>query len=372
MEKQSTEPALHTVPRRTEGMVYTALWLIVAALYMLNVMRGRAADGETVLDITLLWQTAKTLLPYLLLFLANCLILIPRLLLPGRTGAYFALVALSILCVWGWQYHDFEQMRAMMPRPPMPHIPSHQKFAPLPLPLFLDFIYTLLVGGVNLSISLLFRRFEEKLEHETLLKAHAEERLASLRAQINPHFYMNMLNNIHGMIEIDPAEAQAMVMDMSALMRYSLYESRSETITLEREVAFLSNYTGLMRRRYPESRVSISTDFPTQAETAGIQVPPLIFLVFIENAFKHGISYRDSSFVSVAIRIGEAGAVEFDCLNSVHPDAGRQAPAAESGGGIGLRNAAQRLAIMYGGRAELKTTATENSYHVHLTLPHKP
>jgi len=372
MEKLIPEPVADTRPRPSEGMIYTALWLTVGSLYMLNVMRGRASEGEPVFDLALLWQTATTLLPYFLLFLVNNLVLIPRLLLPGKTGAYFGLVALTIICVWGWQYHDFMQMRALRPRPPMPPMPGHTRMAPMPLPLFLDFIYTLLVVGVNLSIALLFRRFEERLEHETLMKAHAEERLASLRAQINPHFYMNMLNNIHGMIEIDPGEAQTMVMDMSALMRYTLYESRSETITLEREIAFLSNYIALMRRRYPESRVSISTDFPPQDETASIQVPPLIFLVFIENAFKHGISYRDSSFVSVAVRTSAEGAVEFDCLNSVHHATEGQADTRRDSGGIGLRNVSQRLAIMYGGRAELKTTATENSYHIHLTLPPRP
>ena len=95
----------------------------------------------------------------------------------------------------------------------------------LPLPLLLDFMYAIVVVGVNLAVALMFQRYYDKLERESLMKANAESQLANLKAQINPHFYMNMLNNIHGMIEIDPERAQSMVIDMSQLMRHMLYES---------------------------------------------------------------------------------------------------------------------------------------------------
>lgn len=87
----------------------------------------------------------------------------------------------------------------------------------LPMPVMLDSTYGLLVVGANLAITLMFQRYYDRLEQESLKKANAENQLAYLKAQINPHFYLNMLNNIHGMIDIDPEKAQKMLIDMSRL-----------------------------------------------------------------------------------------------------------------------------------------------------------
>ena len=246
-----------------------------------------------------------------------------------------------------------------------PHHGPRPHMRPLiPLPLFLDFTYSLLVVGGNLAIALIFQRFDDTLERESLMKTNAEARLEYLKAQINPHFYMNMLNNIHGMIEIDPERAQTMVIDMSRLMRYMLYDSSKPMISLSDEVGFLQNYLRLMRLRFPENRVSITTDFPTEEKTRGISVPPLLSLVFIENAFKHGVSYRESSFVGVSMELG-GNTLRVTCVNSRHSRGDEQA----SDGGIGLSNVKQRLQLLYGDRASLEINATDSVYTVNLTIP---
>ncbi|MCM1071997.1 MAG: histidine kinase [[Clostridium] fimetarium] len=352
--------------RRLESWIYAGLWILAAGLYLLDVMSNRARLSMPLFDAAVAARMAGTLLPFMALFAVNNFLLIPRLLLKNRTALYVLAVACALALMWVYQYFDFQQLEAVRHRlhpggSPRPH-PFLRPL--IPLPLFLDFTYSLLVVGGNLAVALMFQRFDDTLERESLMKTNAEARLEYLKAQINPHFYMNMLNNIHGMIEIDAERAQSMVIDMSRLMRYMLYDSSKPLISLSDEVAFLQNYLRLMRQRFPENRVSITSEFPPEERMRGISVPPLLSLVFVENAFKHGVSYRESSFVGVSVEIGDRY-VRFTCVNSNHAR-----PEDHPGRvGIGLRNAEQRLALLYGDRASLDINSTESAYTVNLTIP---
>lgn len=362
--KDKTLSGLKIKERRTETFVYACLWLGAIGLYLLDIMRTRAQMSEPLVDAAVISRVTGTLLPFFLLFLVNNYLLIPRYLLRNRIKVYFSVTVLAIVILWVWQYYDFVNHEKPMIRPPRPPRPElHPEIHPLlPLPLFLDFTYALLVIGANMAVALMFQRFDDKLERESLMKSNAESRLAYLKAQINPHFYMNMLNNIHGMIEINPERAQSMVIDMSNLMRYTLYDSSKPRIPLTDEVAFLRNYLHLMRQRYPEDRVAINITFPTETEMRGITLPPLLSLVFIENAFKHGVSYRETSFIDVKLGVG-AGELTFRCENSDHAvaDSGHE--------GIGLYNISQRLHLLYGDHASLKITKADRKYSVLLTIP---
>ena len=357
----------HRRSKKLENAVYAGLWMLVAAAYLLAEMRDRAQlSGMPLLDTAMLVRMARVMLPFVLLFFVNNSLLIPRLLLRNRYKAYFPAVAIAIMAVWAFQYHMFAQAMEAAPRGHFPRPPHHGAFMRplLPLPVFLDFLYALLLVGANIAVALIFRRYDDRLEHERLMKTNAEHQLAYLKAQINPHFYMNMLNNIHGMIEIDPVVAQSMVIDMSQLMRYMLYDSSREAIPLADEIAFLQNYLRLMRQRFPADRVSITATFPDAKAAAGITLPPLLFLVFIENAFKHGVSYRSDSFVAVRVAVA-SGTVHFSCMNSCH-----SAAAAEpSSHGIGLSNVRRRLELIYGAKAALHIDSTPETYTVNLTIP---
>lgn len=346
--------------RRTETLLYVLVWLLVAGLYLLDIMRSRYQMSLPTLDWGVLWHLVKMLLPFFLLFLINNCVLIPFYLLKNRFWQYFLLAGGAVLLLWGYQWINFAgSMAHMPPRGMMP--PPHIR--PLiPLPLVLDITCDILVVGCNLAVALMFRRFDDKLEKESLMKTNAENQLAYLKAQINPHFYMNMLNNIHGMIEIDPEKAQGMVIDMSNLMRYMIYDSSKPLIGLDNEVAFLRNYLRLMRQRYPENLVTITATFPDDSVMKQVSIPPLLFLVFIENAFKHGISYREPSFVNVAIEVSDRF-VNFSCSNSNHgskPDKST---------GIGLQNIGKRLALIYGDNASLQLHTTDNAFIVNLSIP---
>lgn len=349
-----------TTNRKGEAITYTAIWLIAAALYLIDRISFRTQNGETPVDLHLFTRMALTLLPYLCLFLANNCVLIPRLLLRNRLRTYFIATAALLMLLWTYQFIDFlSQMARMMTEPPVVARRPHPLF---PFPLLLEALYGLLTVGGNIAVALMFQRHRDQLEHERLLKASAQSQLTYLRAQINPHFYMNMLNNIHGMIEIDPEKAQSMVIDMSNLMRYMLYESPLDRLPLAKEADFIRNYLRIMRQRYPADRVSIAAAYPSEEAMAGVEVPPLIFLVFIENAFKHGISYSSPSCVDISLAVSD-GLITFTCSNTIHPGHGGRKE------GIGLQNVTQRLELIYGHRFSLSACPDGGRYNVTLTLP---
>ncbi|MBD5243765.1 MAG: histidine kinase [Barnesiella sp.] len=319
---------------------------------------------------------AANLFPLFLLFLINNYLLLPRLLLRNKYTAYVCSIAVTIAVIWGGQILQFfylnnpilnhrPEMHPPMPYESMPpHEPPHHKpHHILPMPVVVNFINDLLVIGTNIAVALIFQRIRDRFEQNNLINANIREQLQYLKAQINPHFYMNMLNNIHGMIEIDAEKAQEMVINLSKLMRYMLYESANERIELSSEIRFLDIYLQIMHQRYPEDKVTIETSLPSPNESAGVMIAPLLFLVFIENSFKHGISYKENSYVKVTIRV-EGDMVKFYCVNSIPKSP--QDPHKE---GIGLQNVQRRLNLIYGNKAKLNFIKTPDTYTVTLTIP---
>lgn len=353
-----------TNSKRLETSIYAALWLIAIVLFMLDIMRWRSYLNLPLIDAEALCRLFTKLLPFVALFSLNNYILIPKLLKRAKYTQYFIAVIFSIGVVWLWQKYQFATIPGYEAGGEHHRPPHHPGPHPLmPLPIFLDVIYDILIIGVNLAIALLFQHFADRIKHESLMKENAENQLDYLKAQINPHFYMNMLNNIHGMIEIDSEKAQDMVIEMSRLMRYMLYDSSHSTIELSAEVTFIKDYLALMRVRYPIDLVSIHTVFPETKRMAGVHIPPLLFIVFIENAFKHGISYAEKSFVSISLAI-EKEDIVFSCMNSNHPT--QDSNPSE---GIGLENVKRRLDLIYHDRYYLEIEKTDTAYSVNLTLP---
>ncbi|MCM1522351.1 MAG: histidine kinase [Muribaculaceae bacterium] len=350
--------------KRVETLIYAGLWLMAIILSLLDIMRARSYTNMPLLDMQTVGRLFLTLLPFMTLFALNNYLFIPRFLKKGFYARYFIAALFLIGVIWLWQAVQFLNdigFDKLHTHHGPPHYPGPHPI--LPLPIFLDVIYDLLIVGVNLAISLLFQQFADRLKQESLMKENVENQLVYLKAQINPHFYMNMLNNIHGMIEIDSVKAQDMVIEMSRLMRYMLYESSRSEIGLSAEIGFIKDYLALMRVRYPEDSVSISASLPGPHEAQGVMIPPLLFLVFLENAFKHGISYSAGSFVSVNLAV-EDGGVIFRCMNSVHDK--REEKSRE---GIGLENVRRRLSIIYEDDYDLKIENNDSVFTVILKLP---
>jgi two-component system, LytTR family, sensor kinase len=200
----------------------------------------------------------------------------------------------------------------------------------------------------------------EKRQKE-LEKEKLNSELAFLKNQISPHFFFNTLNNIYSLIGINTEDAQNAVLKLSKLMRYLLYDSEQGLSQLSSEIDFMNNYIDLMRLRMSE-KVKLHVDFPSKFENTAI--PPLLFIPFIENAFKHGISYREKSFIDISMEVGKEW-VTFSCRNSVVK------PFEEIGterSGIGLDNVSKRLNLLFPGRHDLKIDRSNAVFHVILRI----
>ncbi len=222
-------------------------------------------------------------------------------------------------------------------------------------------IILVLMLGMNLGVKLYFKNRDDQLQMAALEKQNLEQQLEYLRYQINPHFFMNTLNNIHALVDIDPEQAKSTIRELSKMMRFVLYEGNKKTVPLSSELSFLRNYITLMGLRYTD-KVDITLQLPETIESG--EVPPLLFVTFVENAFKHGISYQQQSFIEIQGFINN-GKFAFHCRNSKRVESG------EKTGGVGLRNVRQRLDLIYGSRYSLNISDGTTDYNVELTIPIK-
>ena len=221
-------------------------------------------------------------------------------------------------------------------------------------------IILILMLGMNLGIKLYFKQRSDQRKMDHLEKENLEQQLEYLKYQINPHFFMNTLNNIHALVDIDPEKAKQTILELSKMMRFVLYEGNKKGVPLDREIAFMHNYVTLMKLRYTD-KVSITIDTPSKVPSK--EVPPLMFITFVENAFKHGVSYRQASFINVSLRIENNDQLVFTCKNSKIPKE------EDKHGGVGLANVKQRLDLIYGTRYTLDIQDEQDTYTVNLTIP---
>lgn len=221
------------------------------------------------------------------------------------------------------------------------------------------FVILFLLLGTNLGMKFYFKMNHEHEILDELKNKNMEQQLEYLKYQINPHFFMNTLNNIHAMVDIDTEKAKALILELSKLMRYLLYEGANSTVPLQHEVDFLNNYLTLMRIRYTE-KVKIDVDIP--ASVPDRNVPPLLFIPFVENAFKHGVSYQKESFIHIQLLIDD-DTLSFVCRNSKIDEKD------EEHGGVGLANVKKRLQLIYGDNHSLDITDDNKVFDVHLSIP---
>lgn len=202
---------------------------------------------------------------------------------------------------------------------------------------------------------------------KSILKRRKEKiylELMHLKSQVSPHFFFNTLNNLYGLIDKDTAQAKQMVLTLSEMMRYSLYDGQKEWVSLEDELKYISNYIDLHKARY--HKVS-DIQLHHTIKQPGIRVMPLLFIILLENAFKHGLeTLRENAFVHVELT-ADVHAIHFSIINNYDP-------ACQNGNneqGIGLQNLARRLALVYPGRHSLTYSTNDNIYSANLTLQTK-
>ncbi|OLY93865.1 Histidine kinase [Cnuella takakiae] len=187
-----------------------------------------------------------------------------------------------------------------------------------------------------------------------------------LRSQINPHFLFNALNTIYGTALQEGAERTAEASQMLGdMMRFMLHENMQEKIALVRDVDYLNNYISLQKLRTQSSPdINIQVDIQPGI-MPHLQVAPMLLIPFIENAFKHGISLREPSYIKVSLEVKE-NSLYFDVYNSKHPRPLHDPE--QYHGGIGLANVRQRLQLLYPGKHELLIRENARDFFVHLVI----
>ncbi|WP_025763048.1 sensor histidine kinase [Dyadobacter tibetensis] len=221
----------------------------------------------------------------------------------------------------------------------------------------------LIIIGVSTSIAAvrnaqLDREFRQELEQQ---KINSE--LSFLKAQINPHFFFNTLNNIYALTIIDVEAAQQALHKLSRLMRYVLYDTQRETVRLSQEIAFAQDYIQLMQLRLTDKvRVTLLPPSPL----VDIDIAPMLFLPFIENAFKHGVSATDPSEINITISQDQQH-LHVEVINTLFV---KKSSSIDQSNGIGLVNTQRRLDLLYPGKyqLEVKEDLANRAYEVRLDL----
>lgn len=278
---------------------------------------------------------------FLVLFAIHHFLLLPFLFQRHHIRWYSVVVTLTLAC-----FVAFLICISVAPPSDFHHHPHHHRWI-LPPPDMARIVIAVLMFGVDLGIGAMVKAYEQSQRLGELEKQNLMHELESLKHQINPHFFMNTLNNIHALISIDPERAMRSVVEMSKMMRYVLYDVGEPMVKLSGEIDFIEQYISLMKLRFSK-KVDIVCRMDDVPESA--QIPPLLLVTFIENAFKHGISYQNESFIHVSLEMLHGdNRLRFICRNSRH----EQSHALSGEGGIGLENVRKRLHLIYSDNYEL-------------------
>ncbi|WP_321335530.1 histidine kinase [uncultured Bacteroides sp.] len=379
-----------------ENIIYAAIWLIAFLLPIIGNHFSFYSEKWYPFNWNMIWGLWLSILPFFVIFIINNYFLAPFLLFRKKYITYtlsVICVVLIILGVYSFVPHhpgnfQGDRMPKRIEKPSWqrmspnvssskineltetldddiePKKPMEGKPFPFPGimmmgPFYSRFIIAILVVGFNIAIKLLFKSLRDEETMKELERHNLQSELEYLKYQINPHFFMNTLNNIHALVDIDAEKAKKTIVELSKMMRYVLYESSNKTILLSREIRFLNNYIGLMRLRYTE-KVNIEVTMPTYFPE--VQIPPLLFISFVENAFKHGVSYQTDSFIHVHMRL-EGEQLLFQCSNSNWKKQDEQHR------GIGLENIRKRLKLLFGDDYMLSIDEVAESFNVLLIIP---
>ncbi|UCC39737.1 MAG: histidine kinase [Candidatus Aminicenantes bacterium] len=227
--------------------------------------------------------------------------------------------------------------------------------------LFLAFIIF-----ISTSLKVLKRSINERFLLQEIKAKQVQTELNLLKAQINPHFLFNTLNNLFGMARKQDKATADGIAGLSHLMRYMIYESNVDRINLDKETHQIKRLIELQKLRFSKDD-EIDIGFKVEGDTKKVQIPPMLLIPFVENAFKHGISIKSPSFIHIHLKAQENG-LQFSVRNSIHAGRGERDM---NNSGLGLQNVKRRLELLYPDSHELTTHKSANTFEVNLTLKNK-
>lgn len=344
-------------------IIHIAAWVCFLVLPFAFYPRPRDFSffSERYLSTFFIVNTALLIAFYYL----NAYLFIPRLLERKKFFLYILLI-LGLLIFYGCFpriYHFF--FGSLQPSPPGPRPPSMpgrpRNFnQPLLAPGNIAVFLLLFVFSTGIKVINQWLRSEQRNKEIANEKVKAE--LSFLKAQINPHFLFNTLNNIYALASDQSEKTAPAIMKLSSIMRYVLTEARNDMVPLEKEIQFTTHYIELQKMRLTGKS---SIDFTIQGDPMGRQITPLLLLPFIENAFKYGISTREWSPITILLEI-KKDSLYFSVSNHKHINTSLKV---SDNTGIGITNARRRLDLLYDGRHTLTIQDDAGEFTVHLNIP---
>ncbi|MCI7009570.1 MAG: histidine kinase [Parabacteroides sp.] len=321
---------------------WMSLWLIPAAIAFSTELSSEAAWG-------ILRKNGEFVLWYSGFYFLNFYGLVPYLLFKKRVR-WFLLGNAGVIL-----FHLIGSLSEMVTLEPL------QEWRPVLYLIGFGILFSdSLVVAAPVAIRYALRWNETRLALQEEKRKHADAELAWLKNQLNPHFLFNTLNNISSLVQIDADSAQESIGQLSDLLRYALYESNHESVPLENEVEFMTNYIDLMKLRCNEL-TQVDTYFAPPPHP--VRVAPLLFISVIENAFKHGVNSRKHSFVRISLT-WQGNDLIFTAENSNDP----KRDADRSGSGIGVENLRRRLELLYPNRYRYEQELKGDTYFVKIVL----
>lgn len=334
--------------RHMSSLIQSGMWCILS-LIPLFLWMSTGMDA----DILMSWIVPMGV--WAVVFYVNYLWLIPRMFNRHKWRPFVWVNVMTILFAAAYLCYDsisFEESEANGPTAPVA----------------LVFIAAIVLVAVSLvffvAVAFALRSVQRNRSLEKERRAQQEEiarmETEQLKAQLNPHFLFNSLNNISALTAIDPELAQNALATLSEMMRHILKEGSRDIVPVRGELELIENYITLMRLRYTD-RLRVSVDFPENPEG---EIPPMLIITLMENAFKHGAASSMDCFIEVKAS-AEGGLFRFEVTNSLLPESARTQVSHR----VGLKNLKRRLDIQFPGNYRLETGEADGCYKAVLEIP---
>lgn len=294
---------------------------------------------------------------HIIIVYGNIFYLIPKFILRKKYKTYFSIMVFILIMVY-------------VIRTSLNYILVTETFFPesnLPSSFFdINYIVDVIIGELYVisfvtSIKFIVEWFLEKMKNENLAKLQLSTELKYLRTQIQPHFFFNTLNNLYALTLQKSDNAPKLVIKLSELMQYVLYDIDGSKTNLLNEINHINNYIDIERLRFND-KVDVKMDITGDLED--VQVPPLLLLSFVENCFKHGMKGSDKLKIRMSFKVLKTDYLEVILVNSFNANF----PQDESRG-IGNENAKRRLYLMFSNNFVLESHIEKNNYKLFLKIP---
>ncbi len=298
---------------------------------------------------------------YIAFYYANSNLLIPKILERKKVGLYILIILLLLIFfgvfprVYQYFFGDIQRFATAIRPTKTPRNFRPPILSPGSIAIFL------LVLIFSTGIKVVSQWFQSEKRNKEIQNEKLQTELSFLKAQINPHFLFNTLNNIYALAAAGSDKTAPAVMKLSSIMRYVLTEASNETVPLEKEIQFTTHYIELQKMRLTDKS---PVDFVVCGDPTYKKISPLLLLPLVENAFKYGISNRELSPIRILLEIKDK-AMHFEVQNNKYHGSNLK-PAENTG--IGINNTRRRLELMYHNHYSMDIDDTDSTYTVNLNI----